>query len=235
MKKEEISDIIIKLIGEMGMIKQINHNEYFMYSELPTLSKLIYRNEIYKFLYSLNWEYPNFKLWYQSLFSSDETDVALKNDREIIICGRNGIILGVSILKKNKEEQKICTLRVAKPYQLQGIGKNLMGLSLEWLDNQKPLITLHKSKQQMFSSLLDYYGFKLEQEQWNYYNIFSTELSYNGILPEKKFALNKFELVDVGTIYKKLLLSGNCDVNKFLGQCFNLWLKSEQERRFHLV
>lgn len=213
------------------MRKCINNNEYFMYSELPVIEQSLYYQRIYKFLQHLVWEYPHFKRWYESLFLQDGS---IKSTREIIVSGRNGMICGVAILKRTRDEQKICTLRVAPQYQRHGIGKNLMELSFEWLNNDKPLITLHKSRLHNFSSLFDYYGFKLEQETYNYYNIFSTELSYNGILPEKRTPLNEIEFLDVQHIYERFIKNGIMDFNCIVEACLSLWYGREQLRRYKM-
>ena len=79
----------------------------------------------------LVYEYNNFEEWFSQLFISD---ILLKNDREIIICECDYQLAGVAILKNDDIEKKICTLRVAKRFQKQGIGQHLMELSFEWLN-----------------------------------------------------------------------------------------------------
>lgn len=155
---------------------------YVRYSSFSALEKSLYFYQVYSFLRRLNIEYPGFSKWYKGLFSENKE---LEQGREIIICEMGYYIAGVAILKSAEAEKKICTLRVAAPFQRQGVGRKLVEISFGWLQDDKPLITMHKSKQREFSALLDYYGFVLEQSQWNYYNIFSTELAYNGVLPEK--------------------------------------------------
>ncbi len=177
-------------------MKMKNVNErYLRYSAFSSFEKNIYYSSIYAFVKYLNIEYPGFNKWYAGLF---EKNRELKNDREIIVCQRDYNIAGVAILKSTTAEKKICTLRVARRYQRQGIGRRLMELSFEWLENDKPLFTMHSTKQREFSPLLNYYGFVLEQKKWNYYNLFSTELAYNGILPEKRIPvkLNKIEFLE---------------------------------------
>ena len=181
--------------------------------EVNKLSKLDYVNcvlvsqQVYQFLRILNFEYPNFKKWYWSLF--DKQGNLLPN-REILYCKSKYSIVAVSILKFELNEKKICTFRVHKNYQGQGIGKLLMEKSFEYLQTDKPLITLHKSKQKQFEKLFNYYNFKQEQSLKNYYKYFSTELSFNGILPQKSICLNKFNIEDV----KKALIDF-LDKNKF--------------------
>lgn len=142
---------------------------------------------------------------------------------------------GVAILKSAKNEKKICTLRVAGPFQRQGIGRTLMELSFDWLQDDKPLITMHKSKQHEFAPLLDYYGFVLEQTQRNYYHVFNTELSYNGVLPPKKLFFNKLELLDIDMWYKDFISSGKYDLTDFVEECINKWLIQEQKRQLEML
>lgn len=155
---------------------------YFRYSAFSAIEKAFYYNQIYVFLRWISVEYPGFRQWYEGLFCDDKK---LRKGREIVICEKDCRIAGVAILKSTKNEKKICTLRVAKLYQKQGIGTKLMELSFEWLEEDKPLITMDQSKRHEFDGLLRYYGFSLEQMKKNYYGIFNTELIYNGVLPEK--------------------------------------------------
>lgn len=214
------------------MIKSITDNQYFKYSMLSHFEKKLYYKRIYSFISRLIWEYPGFKRWYDGLFNENKE---LNPEREIIICEKNCLLAGIAILKSDTEEQKICTLRVAKEFQKQGIGRELMRQSLEWLQNDYPLITMHKIKEHEFSSLLNYYGFQLDQEQRNYYNIFSTELVYNGILPEKKILFNKIELLDIRQLYGVFARSGKYDFDKFLEECVSRWLFRECQRRREMV
>ena len=222
---------MIKKGGE-AMIKTIKDQDYFRYSTLSELGKNMYYENLYSFVKYLNFEYPNFKYWYKALFKDDKSLVL---GREIIICEKDFHIVGIAILKSDDFEKKICTLRVAKDYQRQGIGKKLMELSFEWLQDEKPIITMHRIKQSQFQPLLDYYGFKLEQKQRNYYHIFSTELVYNGILPEKKFLEGKIEILDIQKIYEKFILEGNRNISDILEECVNLWYKREQYRRMKMI
>ena len=120
-------------------MKFINNKLYINYSELSPEQKSIYRMRIKIFLKKLVYEYNNFEEWFSQLFISD---ILLKNDREIIICECDYQLAGVAILKNDDIEKKICTLRVAKRFQKQGIGQHLMELSFEWLNDDKPLITI---------------------------------------------------------------------------------------------
>lgn len=206
--------------------------KYFRYSAFSVAEKLLYYTSIRKMLRCLNIEYPDFYGWYDGLFQEDKE---LYDNREIIICEKECHIAGVVILKSTEEEKKICTLRVAKPFQRQGIGRKLMELSLEWLEEDKPLITMHKSKQHQFASLLDYYGFTLAEKQWNYYNIFSTELSYNGVLTKKETFFSRQEIMRISGWYQSYLDSGRYDLKEFIGECVQKLYLNEQKRRMQMI
>lgn len=171
----------------------IDGKEYFYYSQLMGLDRINYKGRIYDFIKMINYDYPTFKVWYTNIFSDN---FELKDGREIIYCLYNKNIIGISILKKTEEENKICTLRVDKKFQRMNIGKNLINLSTDWLENDKPLITLEKSKYLQFKKLFDYYGFKLEDEKLGYYKFLSTELSFNGQLEERKLLNNNSYIVN---------------------------------------
>lgn len=124
-----------------------------------------------------NMQYPAFSAWYGNLFTDD---MRLKPEREIIVCEKEYEIAGVTILKSTKEESKICTMYVAEQYRHNGLGRRLMELSLEWLENDKPVITLDKSKEPDFAGILKHFGFVLQEENCGLYNPGKVELIYNG-------------------------------------------------------
>ena len=187
------------------MKKERNGFFYYKYSELSLLEKELYYTHIYYFLRHLVFEYPFFIEWYKNLFMSN---FCLKSEREILICEKDFSIAGIAILKNNYKEQKICTLRINPRYRKCGIGKVMIAKSLDWLETDKPLITVHKHKSKEFSSLFKYYDFKLEQKNWSYYNLFSTELVYNGCLPGYNIILNKLQAGNIH-LSDKLLKSKN--------------------------
>ena len=52
-----------------------------------------------------------------------------------------------------------------------------MELSFEWLNEDKPLITIHDSKRQEFKKLFERYDFQLEEERKGYYRLFQYRIS----------------------------------------------------------
>ena len=149
---------------------------YFKFSELPTWERQMYYNYIYLFLMEANMPYPTFSVWYNNLFTDD---LYLKPEREIMICEKEYRIAGVTILKRTKEEAKICTMYVAKQYRHNGLGKRLMELSLEWLQSDKSIITLDKSKEPEFAGILNHFGFVLQKRSCGLYRPGKVELIYS--------------------------------------------------------
>lgn len=214
------------------MEKMVNDKRYFLYTSLSRELKKIYQCEISKFLGRLVFEYQGFRSWYQGLFVEE---FELECNREIIICEDKFQIAGVAIIKNDLQEKKICTLRVAREYQHQGIGHILIEMCMEQLNTSKPMITLHKSKLNQFEKLLSYYNFELEQIQKHYYSIFSTELVFNGFLPEKEFIFNKIELMDMEKIYRSFVLSGKKNFEDYVDACIRCWYNREQMRRVNIL
>lgn len=206
-------------------MKIIDNKLYFKYSELPLEQMSLYYTQIRKFVKKLVFEYTDFRKWFLELF---QNGVVLKEGREILLCECDYQLAGIAILKNDGNEKKICTLRVAKTFQRNGIGQNLMELSFEWLNEDKPLITIHDSKRQEFKKLFERYDFQLEEERKGYYRLFSTELVYNGVLPEKQFLLNRIEVIDLQKEIKRYILSGEKDFNMFIERwLFRQWINSK--------
>ena len=149
---------------------------YFKFSELPTWERQMYYNYIYLFLMEANLPYPAFSVWYNNLFTDD---LYLKPKREIMICEKEYRIAGVTILKRTKEEAKICTMYVAKQYRHNGIGRRLIELSLEWLKSDRPIIILDESKEPEFAGILSHFGFVLQEQKRGLYRPGQVELIYS--------------------------------------------------------
>ncbi|MBW5390660.1 GNAT family N-acetyltransferase [Brachyspira hampsonii] len=151
----------------------------------------------YNYLYFLNNEYPNFSYWYRNLF---DKNLKLNNNRKIFICTHKNDIAGIIILKKSNSEKKISTLRVDKRYRNNGIGKSLIKLGIEWLEDDKPLITVNENKIYQFKYLFNYFGFKLK-DQINCYNKYSKELFFNSITDNLSYERYKFINTNMNIIY----------------------------------
>ena len=66
---------------------------------------------------------------------------------------------------------------------------------------------------------------------WDYYNLFGTELVYNGVLSDEKIYINKFELIDYFKIRKKYLETPREDFNGFLNAFFEQVYKDQNSNK----
>lgn len=127
-------------------------------------------------------DYPKHKEWYftkqlQATINGDERNILFvrnpENDNEII---------SMACLKRDEEEQKICTLYVSDKCRGLGIGKAIVEESMRWLGTTKPLITLADYKLEMFKPIINKYGWELTEVVSGLYNDRSQELCFNGTL-----------------------------------------------------
>lgn len=139
----------------------------------------ISQKSIYNDLSDLSDSYPDFKSWYENKVIKEISEG--NKQREIIIALENNEeIVGISILKKTKEEKKICTFRIHEDYRNQGVGKSLFEESFKYLETRKPIITISENRKKMFEPLIKYYNFELVQKLPNYYKEDVVEFVYNG-------------------------------------------------------
>lgn len=120
--------------------------------------------------------YPNFKIW----FSTKVIPGLVNNTREILTEYRNGQLVGIAIIKRTKEEQKICTIKVIPEYQNRGIGIKLFKKSLLSLNTDKPLVTVPEERFNEFHKIFTHFGFKLNEIKKDYYRKGKKEYIYNG-------------------------------------------------------
>lgn len=145
--------------------------------------------ELFHFLEDLQKEYSNFHNWYfKKVFNS-----ILLGERQIIIKKYKSEILGISILKNNLFEKKICTLRVNEKYRGLKIGTELMNHSLDILDDSIPLITVSSKRLSEFSKLLKNFNFELFKKYEAYYFKGLDEYSFNRPLQQE--SPKKHELI----------------------------------------
>ena len=140
--------------------------------------------EIYNITNFINKDYPQYKEW----FFKTQLPQIKTNERNILFI-RNPInyneIIAMTCLKKNKEEQKICTLYVSKKFRALGIGSTIIEESIKWLGTTTPLITFPEHKQDMFKNFIKKYNWQLTKTIENLYNNNSNELCYNGTVTKK--------------------------------------------------
>lgn len=129
-------------------------------------------------------DYPGHKSWY---FNKHLPEIL--SDQRNILFVRNpqnlGEIIAVACLKKDENEQKICTLYVSDKCRGLGIGTMIIEESMKWLGTTKPLVTMADYKLDMFSSIIKKYDWELTEIVEGFYNKHSKELCFNGSLTKK--------------------------------------------------
>lgn len=130
-------------------------------------------------------DYPIHKEWYfektlPATINTDERNILFIRNPE-----QPDEIIGMSCLKDDGEEKKICTICMVDKYRGLGLGSALMKASMEWLGTTKPLITLADYKLDMFRPIIEKYDWELTDIASGYYNDRSEELCFNGSLTNK--------------------------------------------------
>ena len=127
--------------------------------------------------------YPNIDAWLNKVINEINHH---PENREMFICLSNNdglpFILGLIILKKTHCEKKICTLKVDERYQRKGIGSALILKAFDFLETDKPLITVPEEYENVFSKILNKLGFKKTAEIHGLYRVDKIEYIYNGDL-----------------------------------------------------
>lgn len=168
----------------------MKQTQILYYSHMDTTDQFVYKMLVFRFLNVLHKEYPRFEKWYNNLFIGER----LRSGREIACITEDGQIVAVSIWKKELEERKICTLRVAESFRNQGYGRRLMEAGFAYLDTDRPFFTICSKNEKQFSRLLQRYGFSACEERRGYYKWYKSELVFNGSLPEKEMWINEIKI-----------------------------------------
>lgn len=121
---------------------------------------------------------------------------------------------GAMILKKTRDEKKICTLYVHGNFRRRGIGTAFMDIAREKLDDQYPVITISELREAEFAPFLQQFGFKLYDRYNGYYRSGVSELSYNG--PIEPIRVNFIQTETVFHQQEPCKISSENNQNKFL-------------------
>lgn len=135
-------------------------------------------NKSFEKLNELSFFYPQFDLWY-----ANKVIPGLEyGNRSIILSLEKNLVHGIAIVKHDKEEQKLCCLRVSPDLQGTGLGIRLFKKSFDILENERPLLSVAEEQMPKFRRVFSYFGFTQELAYKDLYRENKTELSYNGIL-----------------------------------------------------
>lgn len=133
--------------------------------------------EALRFLLPLSNDYPGIDQW----FATKVVPGLRIGSRTLLRIERDGYLVGLGIAKKEEDERKICTVRIAPSHVGKGIGVRIFDKLLTWLDEDKPHLTVSSEKLPSFERIFDYYGFSLTSKNQGLYLPKSVELGYNEI------------------------------------------------------
>ena len=148
-------------------------------------------------------DYPDYRQWFQTVQIPgiyDET-------RNIIVAHINDKIVGFVSLKKT-DEKKICTFYVEKNYRKNKIGALLAEKAINYLEEEKPLITIPMDKLHEFIKIASKYNWKVTEIKENLYRTTTPEVIVNGSISTTQTILqdNEKTLKKVYRIYKMITL-----------------------------
>lgn len=148
--------------------------------KLSEIYPLELKNIFSNFIKEKEFLYPNFKKWFNKILIENYN---FPNKREIFICINKEKLLinicGIMILKKCKEEKKICTLYIERNFRNKKIGSQMIKKSFEYLETNKSLITIPEEEYLNFKPLLEKYNFIETKKIKNYYRKNKIEYFYN--------------------------------------------------------
>lgn len=156
-------------------MKKESYMQSINYASLFSHDRQVSLLQISHFLSDISALYPNFNDWLQYKFYQSSHE----SQRKIIIAHNDTALLGVALLKKSHDENKICTLYTSPFYQGQGIGSQLVDLSLQYFDSPDVLITVAQEKLIELAPILKSKGFVCTASIKGMYRPESTELFFN--------------------------------------------------------
>ena len=186
------------------MVKIENLKDYLNILDKNEFEKLA--TKIYMITDFICEDYPKHKEWY----FTKQLPATIQSDERNIIFARNpdnyDEIISMACLKKDYDEQKICTLYVSDKCRGLGIGTSIIEESMKWLGTTKPLITLADYKLDMFKPIIEKYDWELTEIVSGLYNDRSQELCFNGTLTNNKENVKN-------QLYRRLVYSINYRMN----------------------
>ena len=121
-------------------------------------------------------DYPDYKEWYQTI----QVPGIYDGTRNIIIAHINDRIVGFVSLKKLSTEKKICTFYVEKSFRRNQIGSLLAQKAVDYLEEERPLITIPMDKLGEFTRIAEKYNWEISDIKENLYRTGTPEVIVNG-------------------------------------------------------
>ena len=123
-------------------------------------------------------QYPGYLNWFYTV----NLPRILAKKGEIIFYLDGLEVVSLATLKKT-DEKKICTLLVNEDYQKRGYSKQILEDSFDYLDTDKPLITIPTSRLDEFRGIISAYDW---QETFRTNEYYSEEVIFNSPKSLKK-------------------------------------------------
>lgn len=123
-------------------------------------------------------DYPNYREW----FITKQVPGLYDGSRNIIVAHMNSQIVGFISLKKDATEKKICTFYIAKTFRKNKVGSILALKAIEWLECDKPLITIPTDKLGDFIRIAKRYDWTVTDIKDGLYRINNPEIILNGFV-----------------------------------------------------
>lgn len=171
-----------------------------------------YTGQVRLFLYDMTCDYPFFGEWLNMAMSELTT-----GRREALVLTEEDKprrLIGLTILKNDPEEKKICTIRIAPDFQHRGWGTVLIKKSMEILGTDKPLITVSEKHIDVFKAFLKQFDFQVVNKMKSLYHVGEYEYFFN--VPY----LHRNVLISIKPQYVDKILSGEKKV-EFRRKCFS--------------
>ena len=162
---------MLKVESLKSYIGKISNDEFM---ELAT--------KIYEITDFICVDYPNHKEWY----FKKQLPRILTPSGEVLFVRENDEVIAMTCLKKDDDEQKICTLYVSDECRGKKIGTTIIEESMRFLETTKPLITLADYKLPMFEPIIKKYDWELTEVVEGLYNDKYKELCFNGNLTQEQ-------------------------------------------------
>ena len=147
-------------------------------------------NEILLVTISAKKTYPEYTKW----FIEKHIPGIYLGTRDTIIAVHNNKIVGVSNIKRDKEN-KLCTVYFDQKYRKQRLGITLVDKSIELIGDSKPLITMPSSYLHQFKNIIKRYDWKLTDCIDGCYQEDVSELVFNGEVSQGNRELSNEERI----------------------------------------
>ena len=166
-------------------------------------------------------DYPDYKSW----FLTTQVPGLYDNTRNIIIAHIKDKIVGFISLKKTKEEKKICTFYVEKNFRRNKIGTILVERAINYLEDEKPLITIPFNKLNEFTRIGEKLSWEITDIRENMYRADIPEVIVNGnvsetssniVLPDSNKSLKKIYRKYRIERLKMLIIKSKIEIKSFV-------------------